>query len=159
MSPTYWTFRVGLYNTAKVCDGLFCKPFLPIQHVPATKWLSIIIKLFCKHKQNISISCIWNLWTKCSVLAVCVYCTVSLIKSYRGKSAMSLTSAITSLWSNTMCLRSWSFSEEGKESEHSTQVTGSPPLKEDRQVLALRCSGKQSGSRIQSWSPDNEKTL
>lgn len=72
---------------------------------------------------------------------------------------MSLTSATTSLWSNTMCLRSWSFSEEGKESEQSTQVTRWPSLEEARQAPPHSCSGKQSGSSIQSCSSKQwEKT-
>ncbi len=134
MCLTYRTFRVGLDNAAEVCDGLFRKVFLPVQHVPATKQL-----------MNISLKKCWHTKAK------------NLVNSHRGKSAMSLTSAITSLWSNTMCLRSCSFSEAGKESEQSAQVTGWPSLEEVREALPHRCSGKQSGSRIQSCLANNER--
>lgn len=57
MCLTFRTFRIGLDNTAEVCDGLFCKPFLPVQHVPATnQWKRFhYFVLFVLFQSNISL--------------------------------------------------------------------------------------------------------
>lgn len=77
--------------------------------------------------------------------------------SYIGKSAMSLMSAMTSLCSSSRCFRSWSLSERGAVCEHRTQHTRQPWSVEETLMQAVSCSGKHSGSRIQSCPPE-EKT-
>lgn len=134
---TYRTSGIGLNHTTKVCDGALWKSFPPVQHIAI------------KRHNKIS-----NYYTLYVLLYVTFTWKLDLEEAYREKSAMSLTSAITTLCSRTRCLRSAFFSDNSEDSEQSKQVTF---LLASDDVVEASCSGKDRGSRIQSRWPEGRK--
>lgn len=72
--------------------------------------------------------------------------------SYLGRSAISLTSAMTSLCSRSRCLRRMSFCCRGTDSgqKRHTRVSEPVPCRLGVLVLLACCSGKHNGSRMLS---------
>lgn len=85
----------------------------------------------------------------------------SMCGSYFGTSAMSLTSAMTSLCSISRCLRRTSFRGGGTDSEQNRQTSGSEPGHWTPGELEMSAgwSGKHSGSRMLSLPEKAEERL
>lgn len=102
--------RVCLDHAAEICDRLLQESALPVQHVPDETGNASE-----EHQRHFTC----NMTEDDSV--TCRYA------SYFGRSAMSLTSAMTSLCSSSRCLRRRSFCCRGTDSGQNRHTSSSEP--------------------------------